>query len=86
MAQEGHFDRSMPFWSLKFDKLLGQYFRHLLAFFIAFTVLSIAAFILLSLIGVVILEAIFESRLFEVFEPSVERFDGGATFGLGFRD
>lgn len=48
----------MPFWSLKFDKLLGQYFRHLLAFFIAFTVLSIAAFILLSLIGVVILDTI----------------------------
>ncbi|MBT3688256.1 MAG: hypothetical protein HOG10_09360 [Actinobacteria bacterium] len=58
MAQEGHFDRSMPFWSLKFDKLLGQYFRHLFAFFVAFTVLSIAAFIVLSLIGVTILDTI----------------------------
>ena len=48
----------MPFWSLKFDKLLGQYFRHLLAFFIAFTVLSIAAVVVLSLIGVTILDAI----------------------------
>lgn len=56
----------MPFWSLKFDKLLGQYFRHLLAFFIAFTVLSIAAFILLSLIGVVILEAIYNFTADEV--------------------
>ena len=56
----------MPFWSLKFDKLLGQYFRHLLAFFIAFTVLSIAAFILLSLIGVVILEAIYNYTADEV--------------------
>ncbi len=48
----------MPFWSLKFDKLLGQYFRHLFAFFVAFTVLSIAAFIVLSLIGVTILDTI----------------------------
>ena len=58
MAQQGHFDHSMPFWSIKFDKLLGQYFRHLFAFFIAFTVLSIAAFVTLSLIGVTILDAI----------------------------
>ena len=48
----------MPFWSLKFDKLLGQYFRHLFAFFIAFTVLSIAAVVVLSFIGVTILDAI----------------------------
>ena len=48
----------MPFWSLKFDKLLGQYFRHLFAFFIAFTVLSIAAVVVLSLIGVTVLDAI----------------------------
>ncbi|MDP6697430.1 MAG: hypothetical protein QF558_06665 [Acidimicrobiales bacterium] len=55
---KGHFDHSMPFWSLKFDKLLGQYFRHLFAFSIAFTVLSITAVVVLSLIGVTILDAI----------------------------
>ena len=51
-------DKNAPFWSLKFEKLVGQYFRHLFAFFIAFTVLSIAAFVMLSLIGITILEAI----------------------------